>query len=99
MTTNGGGDFPYWDGDRTQPGGTTESNIRPEQVEALQSYLSHRNKVGATFPPQPQQGFVPSPYQQQQVQGYGDAIAAEHSNPTISITAGKTRIDITITPL
>lgn len=103
--TNGNGDFQYWESDRTQPGGATESDIRPEQLEALQSYLSHRNKIGATFPPQPQQNFVPSPYQQvaseahQQLQGHGSAIASEHPSPTISITTGKTRIDITITPL
>lgn len=97
MTTNGNGDFPYWEGDRTQPGGTAESDIRPEkQLEALQSYLNHRSGVGvgATFPSQTQQNFTPAPYQGLQKQ---QAIASDH--PTISITTGKTRIDITITPL
>ena len=99
--TNGNGDFPYWEGDRTQPGGTIESNIRPEnQLEALQSYLGHRNVigVGATFSPQPQpftayQMNLPQEPPKQQ------AIAAHSDHPTISITTGKTRIDITITPL
>lgn len=96
------GDFPYWESDRTQPAGATESDIRPQQLEALQSYLNQRTgAVGATFPPQ-QQGFVPSPYQQPapeppQQPTRQQAAIVEH--PTISITAGKTRIDITITPL
>lgn len=101
--TNGNGDFPYWEGDRTQPAGTTEaeSNIRPEQLEALQSYLSQRTAaaaVGATFPPQHpsfptyQMNLPQEPPKQQ-------AIANPSEHPTISITTGKTRIDITITPL
>ncbi|HEY9598338.1 MAG TPA: hypothetical protein V6D33_11770 [Cyanophyceae cyanobacterium] len=96
---NGNGDFPYWESDRTQPGGTAESDIRPEkQLEALQSYLNHRNGigVGATFPSQHQplpayQMNLPQEPPKQQ------AIASDH--PTISITTGKARIDITITPL
>lgn len=90
--TNGNGDFPYWESDRTQPGGTAESNIRPEQIEALQSYLNQRS-------PQPQQhNFVPSPYQSHVEiprQPQGDSI----EYPTITITAGKVAIAITITPL
>lgn len=95
------GDFPYWEG-RTQPAGATESDIRPQQLEALQSYLNQRTgAVGATFPPQ-QHGFAPSPYQHPAAESpqqppKQQAAIADH--PTISITAGKTRIDITITPL
>lgn len=93
--TNGNGDFPYWESDRTQPGGTAESNIRPEQIEALQSYLNQRSQH------QPQQhGFVPSPYQSHieiPCQPQRDANSIEY--PTITITAGKVAISITITPL
>lgn len=86
--TNGNGDFPYWEGDRTQPGGSAESDIRPHQLDALQSYLKQRT---AAMPLQ--QGFMP----ELPVQSQKPAIAADI--PTVTITSGKVRIDITITPL
>lgn len=101
MTNGSNGDFPYWEGDayggsqsdhRTQPAGTTEAETRtPQQLEALQSYLNQRLQPQSNFIPyQPVAGVPQQPPRQQ---------AANAENPTISITAGKTRIDITITPL
>jgi hypothetical protein len=90
MNGNGNEDFPYWEDNRTQPGGGTQ------QLETMQFYPSQQASVAPPVVFPPQQHSLPY----QEVQRRVSPNSPEHPpnpNPTISVTAGHIRIDITIT--